>query len=144
MIAQMIAQIIAQMITQRISENFCSSCLSRRLLQIFGEILWSTYRRDELSARPLISSQTSTGGCVMCMFVYFSLRQARATSCTHGQSRSCAFQCAAGACHFLHPWPVTLVYRSVCGRRVPLLATSDSLTNQRARQQTRQTEAELI
>ena len=45
---------------------------------------------------------------------------------------------------FLHPCPVTFMYISVCGRRVPLLATSDSLTFQRARQQTRQTGVELL
>ena len=54
--------------------------------------------------------------------VHFIVRQARKNSCNHSQRRSYTFQCAAGACHFLQPWPVTLVYISACGRRVPFLA----------------------
>ena len=76
--------------------------------------------------------------------VHFSVRQAPATSYTHGQWHSCTFQCATGAWHFLHPWPVTLVYISVCGVRLPLLATNDSPTFQRVWQQTRQIRDELI
>ena len=41
----------------------------------------------------------------------FQRGQAPATSCTHGQWPSCTFQREVGAYrHFLHPWPVTLVY----------------------------------
>ena len=60
--------------------------------------------------------------------VHLIVWQARATSCPHGQWHSCAFQCAACACHFLRSWAVALLYISVCGRRVPLLAPTASDT----------------
>ena len=76
--------------------------------------------------------------------VYISVcgRRVSLLASTHGQWHSCTFQCAAGVCQFLHqwpcdtrthfsvgrrvpllaPWPVTLMYVSVCGRCLWLLA----------------------
>ena len=94
----------------------------QQIAENFSEILWPTYKCDELSARPLTSSQTST--CSRVMY-----------TCVHSRS---------GTCHFLHPRPVTLVYIPACGRRVALLQISASLTFQRTWQQTWKTGAELM
>ena len=67
------------------------------IAKIFAEILWPTYRFDELSARPLTLSRVSTGDCEMYTCVLFGVRQARVTSCTCGQWHSCTFQRATGA-----------------------------------------------
>ena len=114
---------------------------SQIIAEIIAEILWPTYKCDELSARPLTLSQVSSGGCVMYMHPDFSHLQVCATTCTQWH----AYISVSGACHFLHPvtslhfsvrhacvtsciqW---LAYISVCGMRVSLLASSDSLTFQ--------------
>ena len=107
---------------QRKSARFSLGLYSSQIIaEIFVDILWPTYKSNELSARPLISRQECGQAAVKCIRVYilawgsrvpllapiasdtrihFSVRQARDT------------------------WPVTFVYISVCDRRVPLLAPS--------------------
>ena len=88
----------------------------RRDFHKFGSI----YKCDELSARSLTPEQNVDQR--LCNVHACSLQHVagRATSCT--LLLECTFQCAAGACHFSHP--VTNMYISVCGRRVPLLVPS--------------------
>ena len=87
-----------------------------------------TYLQMWWTERSPTTSQVWPGGCEIYTRFRVNVGQVRATSCTRGQWHSCTFQCVAGAYHFLHPWPVTLVYISVCGRRVPLLAPMASDT----------------
>ena len=90
--------------------------------QLFAQILWPTYKYDELSARKLTQSQGSTGDCVMYVRENFNVWQAHVSLLALGDSLT--FHCAAG------PYTTCtkrLANISECGRHVSVLAPDDSL-----------------
>ena len=117
--ARIMAQIIIEIIAQKIS--FAPLFSSAIITEITAEILWLTYKCDELSASSL-TSEPNVDPRLSDLF-----------------TRS--FQRATGVCHL--PQLLAWIFK-VCSRHVSLLAPSDSLTFQHAWQQTRQTGAEFI